>query len=271
MEGMKVVLFCGGLGTRLREYSNTTPKPMVTIGGEPILWHLMKYYAYFGHREFILCLGYRGDVIERHFAECAGTSAVASSHRGVRDCTFSLPGTELGVWKITLVDTGLDANVGERLRSVEAYLERDAIFLANYSDALSDLSLPQYLEHFQRQDAVASFACVRPSQTFHTVSLGEGGRVREIRPASESGLWINGGFFAFRREIFDHLGAGEDLVDAPFHRLIARNQLIGYRHDGFWACMDTLKDKQAFDDMVARGEVPWQVWRTTPGSTAFHA
>jgi len=267
---MKVVLFCGGLGTRLREYSNTVPKPMVTLGGEPILRHLMKYYAYFGHREFILCLGYRGDVIERHFVECA-EAASAPSHRGARDHTFSLPAGELGEWKVTLVETGLDANVGERLRSVQAYLERDPVFLANYSDALSDLPIPQYLEHFRRLNAVASFACVRPSQTFHTVSLGDGGRVREIRPASDSGLWINGGFFAFRREIFDDLHAGEDLVDEPFRRLIAREQLIGYRHDGFWACMDTLKDKQAFDEMIARGEVPWEVWRPARGSSATHA
>jgi glucose-1-phosphate cytidylyltransferase len=247
------------------------PKPMVAIGGEPILQHLMKYYAHFGHREFILCLGYRGDVIERYFVETAGGSATPSSLRNVRHQTFSLPGGEFGEWRVTLVDTGLEANVGQRLKSIEAYLEGDPIFLANYSDALSDLPLPRYLEHFRRQGAVGSFACVRPSQTFHTVSLGEGGRVREIRPASESGLWINGGFFAFRSEIFDYLRAGEDLVDEPFRRLIARDQLIGYRHDGFWACMDTLKDKQAFDHMVARGEVPWEVWRSVPGSAASHA
>jgi glucose-1-phosphate cytidylyltransferase len=267
---MKVVLFCGGLGTRLREYSNTMPKPMVAIGGEPILRHLMKYYAHFGHREFILCLGYRGDVIERHFAESAGETSL-SFHRGGRDRTFSLPISEFGEWRVTLVDTGLDAKVGERLKRIEPYLDGDAVFLANYSDALSDLPLPRYLEHFRRHGAVASFACVRPSQTFHTVSLGDGSRVREIRPASESGLWINGGFFVFKREVFDYLRAGEDLVDEPFRRLIARDQLIGYRHDGFWACMDTLKDKQAFDDMVERGEVPWEVWRSASGSAASHA
>ncbi len=266
MEGLKVVLFCGGLGTRLREYSNTMPKPMIAIGGEPILWHLMKYYAYFGHKEFILCLGYRGDVIEQHFVTHAVPRA-GELRGGARDRTFSIRGEAIGEWKVTLVDTGLDSKVGERLKSVEPYLESDAIFLANYSDALSDLALPQYLEHFRRQGAVASFACVRPSQTFHTVSLGDGGCVRDIRPASESGLWINGGFFAFKREIFDYVGAGEDLVDEPFRRLIDRGQLIGYRHDGFWACMDTLKDKQAFDDMHSRGEVPWEVWRSAQEST----
>jgi glucose-1-phosphate cytidylyltransferase len=268
---MKVVLFCGGLGARLREYSNTTPKPMVAIGGDPMLWHLMKYYVHYGHREFILCLGYRGDVIEQYFVDYAGTHATAPMQRGARDCTFSLHDTMFGEWKVTLVNTGLDANVGERLKSVEPYLGGDAVFLANYSDALSDLPLRQYLEYFRRQNAVACFVCVRPRQTFHTVSLVDGGRVREILPASESGLWINGGFFALRREIFDYLGAGEDLVDEPFHRLIARNQLIGYRHDGFWACMDTLKDKLAFDDMYSRGEVPWEVWRFAPRSVASDA
>lgn len=268
---MKVVLFCGGLGARLREYSNTVPKPMVTIGGEAILWHLIKYYAHFGHREFILCLGYRGDVIEQHFVACAEERTRVEVRRGAGDRTFSLRGGAFGEWKVTLADTGLDANVGERLKSVEAYLEDDPVFLANYSDALSDLPLPQYLDHFRRQGAVASFACVRPSQTFHVVSLGNGGRVRDIRPASESGLWINGGFFAFKREVFDYLGAGEDLVVEPFRRLIARGQLIAYRHHGFWASMDTLKDKQAFDDMYSRGDVPWEVWRSTPGSATSHA
>jgi len=268
---MKVVLFCGGLGTRLGEYSKTVPKPMVAVGGEPILWHLMKYYAHFGHREFILCLGYRGDVIERHFVACGGELASVELGRGAGDRTFALRVNALGEWKVTLVDTGLDAKVGERLKSVEAYVDNDPEFLANYSDALSDLPLPQYLEHFRGQGAVASFACVRPSHTFHVVSLGNGGRVRDIRPASESGLWINGGFFAFKREVFDYLGAGEDLLVEPFRRLIARDQLIAYRHDGFWACMDTLKDKQAFDDMYSRGELPWEVWRSTSRSPASHA
>jgi glucose-1-phosphate cytidylyltransferase len=234
---------------------------MVTVGGEPILWHLMKYYAHFGHRDFILCLGYRGDIIEQHFAAYAETRGGVQLASGARDRTFSLREGVFGDWTVTLVDTGLEAKVGERLKSVEPFLENDPVFLANYSDALSDLPLPPYLDHFRSQGAVASFACVRPSQTFHTVSLAASGRVRDIRPASESGVWINGGFFAFKREIFDDLGAGEDLVDEPFRRLIARDQLVGYRHDGFWACMDTFKDKQAFEDMHSRGEVPWEVWR----------
>src|SRR5262245_6515488 len=268
---MKVVLFCGGLGTRLREHSITVPKPMVTIGGEAILWHLMKYYAHFGHREFILCLGYRGDVIEQHFLGGVGERAPVELRRRTGGCTFSLRVGTLGNWKITLVDTGLDSNVGERLKRVEANLEADPVFLANYSDALSDLPLPRHLEQFKRRGAVGSFACVRPSQTFHVVSVGDGDRVCDIRLASESGLWINGGFFVFKREIFDYLREGEDLVIEPFRRLMAGGQLTAYRHEGFWACMDTLKDKQAFDDMYSRGEVPWEVWKSAPERMASHA
>ena len=258
---MKVVLFCGGLGTRLREYSRTVPKPMVTIGGEPILWHLMKYYAHFGHREFILCLGYRGDVIEQHFVACAEERAPVKLDRGANGRTFSLRGGGLGEWNVTLVDTGLDAKVGERLKSVEAYVENDPVFLANYSDALSDLPLPAYLDYFASQDKIAAFACVRPHHTFHVVDLDDTGLVRDVRHVGTSGIRINGGFFAFKRAVFEHIREGEDLVEEPFRRLIAQGQLAAYRHDGFWHCMDTFKDKQAFDEMTARDERPWEVWR----------
>jgi glucose-1-phosphate cytidylyltransferase len=247
---MKVVLFCGGLGTRLHGYSDTVPKPMVTIGGgEPILLHLMRYYAHFGHNEFILCLGHRGDVIERYIADRARRTASEA-------------------WRITLVDTGLGANIGQRLKAVRRYLENDPVFLANYSDGLSNLPLSDYLDHFRRRDTIASFACVRPSQSFHVVSLGDDTRVRDIRPAAESELWINGGFFAFKREIFGYLGEGEDLVVEPFQRLIAGGQLTAYPHLGFWACMDTFKDKRALDDMYASGNAPWEVWKRTEGRSA---
>jgi glucose-1-phosphate cytidylyltransferase len=261
---MKVVLFCGGLGTRLREHSETVPKPMVNIGYRPILWHLMKYYAHFGHTEFILCLGYRGDLIKKYFIEydewlsndfqlSGGTKSIHLHNR------------DIGDWKITFADTGLHSNIGQRLMAVRRYLDGDGVFLANYSDGLSDLSLDGYLEHFHRQDRIASFVCVHPSQSFHTVSMGGDGLVRDIRHVGASDLWINGGFFVFRQEIFDHIKDGEELVEEPFQRLVRLQQLTAYRHEGFWACMDTLKDKQAFDDMSARGDTPWQVWRSREG------
>jgi glucose-1-phosphate cytidylyltransferase len=264
-KAMKVVLFCGGLGTRLREYSETTPKPMVNIGYRPILWHLMKYYAHFGHTEFILCLGYRGDVIKHYFLnydECLSNDFVLSN--GGRDVT--LHGRDIEDWKITFVDTGLHANVGQRLRAVAPYLAGEDVFLANYADGLSDLPLADYLDHFDRQDKIASFLCVKPSQTFHAVTVGEDGLVRNVRAATQAGLLINGGFFAFKQEIFEYMREGEELVEAPFHRLIAERQLMGYTYGGFWQCMDTLKDKQLLDDMNARDDTPWEVWKRAAAS-----
>jgi glucose-1-phosphate cytidylyltransferase len=264
---MKVVLFCGGLGTRLREYSETVPKPMVNIGYRPIIWHLMKYYAHFGHTEFILCLGYRGDLIKQYFLtydECLSNDFELTG--GSKE--VKLYGRDIEGWKITFADTGLHSNIGQRLKAVQRYIGDDETFLANYSDGLSDLPLPEYLDQFRQQDKIASFLCVRPSQSFHSVSLGDDSLVRDIRHVGGSSLWINGGFFAFKREIFDYLKEGEELVEEPFQRLIRLEQLTAYRYRGFWACMDTFKDKQAFDDMNARGETPWTVWKSAAETLA---
>ncbi|PYN41518.1 MAG: glucose-1-phosphate cytidylyltransferase [Candidatus Rokuibacteriota bacterium] len=267
---MKVVLFCGGLGTRLREYSETVPKPMVNIGYRPIIWHLMKYYAHFGHTEFILCLGYRGDLIKQYFLdynECLSNDfELTGGTKQVR-----LHGRDIEGWKITFANTGLHSNIGQRLKAVQPYLGEDRVFLANYSDALSDLPLTEYLEHFSHQDKIGSFICVTPNHSFHTVSFGRDGLVDDIQPVAEAGLWINGGFFVFKRELFDYLKDGEDLILEPFQRLIGLQQLTAYRHDGFWVSMDTFKDKQAFDDMEARGDTPWQVWRSPKGGRAGNA
>ena len=263
---MKVVLFCGGLGTRLREYSESIPKPMVPIGYRPILWHLMKYYAHFGHREFILCLGYRADVIKQYFLnydECLSNDFSLSG--GGR--TLELHSRDMDDWKITFVDTGLHSNVGQRLKAVERHIGDDEVFLANYADGLSDLSLPDFLEQFRRNDCVGSFLRVRPSQSFHLVSADERGRVGEICHVGQAPIWINGGFFAFKRAIFDYLKEGEELVEEPFQRLIAEGQLMAYRSTGFWQCMDTFRDKQLLDDLNARGNPPWEVWKRLPGGT----
>jgi len=264
---MKVVLFCGGLGTRLREYSETIPKPMVPIGHRPILWHLMKYYAHYGHHDFILCLGYRGDLIRQYFLnydECISNDFVLSN--GGRD--VRVYGRDIADWRITFVDTGLHSNIGQRLKAVEKYLGGEEVFLANYSDGLSDLPLPEYLAHFRAMDKVASFLSVRPSQSFHVVSAGSDGLVTDLRAVDDSDFFINGGFFAFKQQIFDHLAPGEELVEAPFRRLIDKGELIAYRHPGFWSAMDTFKDKQRFDDMESHGNTPWAVWKRGTEPTA---
>jgi glucose-1-phosphate cytidylyltransferase len=249
---VKVVLFCGGLGTRLKAYADTIPKPMVPVGTRPILWHLMRYYAHFGHTEFILCLGYRGDVVRRYFDEELG--ATPAGEVAPQDGGAS--------WRVTFVDSGLTANIGQRLTAAAIHLGDDPMFLANYSDGLADIDLPAYLEFFARRDRLAAFACVRPHHSFHVVELDDAGAVVALRSAVDSGLRINGGFFIFKVSVLAYLGEGEDLVEEPFRRLVAMDQLSGYRHDGFWHSLDTFKDKQMFDDMVARGITPWEVWRT---------
>ena len=256
---MKVVLFCGGLGTRLREYSETIPKPMVDIGYRPIIWQLMKYYAHFGHKDFILCLGYRGDFIKRYFLdydECLSNDFVMSE--GGR--AVQLHNTDISEWSITFVDTGLHSNIGQRLKAVEKYLEGEEVFMANYSDGLSDLDLNQYLDFFYEQDKIASFLSVRPSQSFHHVQRSQDGLVTDIQPIDHGDFWINGGFFVFKQQIFDYIQDGEELVREPFHRLITEKELVTYRNPNFWACMDTFKEKKLFDDMYASGNMPWAVW-----------
>jgi glucose-1-phosphate cytidylyltransferase len=234
----------------------------VPLGYRPILWHLMKYYAHFGHREFILCLGYRGDVIKRYFLdydECLSNDFVLSD--GGR--TVELHSRDIEDWSITFVDTGLHVNVGQRLKAVEPYLRDEEMFLANYADGLSDVSLPEYLDYVRARNGVASFLCVRPSQSFHVVSADDRGVVADVEHVART-IWINGGFFALRREIFDVLGEGEELVEEPFQRLIAQGRLIAYRYEGFWQCMDTFKDKQALEDLKASGHAPWEVWTRPP-------
>jgi glucose-1-phosphate cytidylyltransferase len=257
---VKVVLFCGGFGTRLREHSETIPKPMVGIGARPMLWHLMKYYAHFGHREFILCLGYRGDLIKQyflHYDECLSNDFVLSC--GGRDVRVLQ--RDIEDWKITFADTGLHANIAERLKAVEHYLEGEEMFLANYADGLCDLDLRAYIETFERHNAIASFVAVRPNYTFHIVSFGDDDLIADISDMKKSNVWINGGFFILRREIFDCIQPGDELAQETFQRLVTKQALIGQKHYGFWACMDTLKDKNMFDDMAASGQTPWAVWQ----------
>jgi glucose-1-phosphate cytidylyltransferase len=261
--GMKVVLFCGGLGTRLREYSETIPKPMVEIGYRPILWYVMKYYAYHGHKDFVLCLGYRGDIIKNYFLtynECVSNDFTLSE--GGKN--IQLEHNDIQDWRITFVDTGLQSNLGQRLVAVKEHLQGEEVFLANYSDGLTDLPFSEYMEHFRNQKKIASCVCVKSAQTFHVVKTDSKSLVTDIRVVGESDLWINGGFFIFRHEIFDYIQEGEELVQEPFQRLIAKEQLIAYKYRGFFAAMDTFKEKRIFDDLYASGERPWEVWTARP-------
>lgn len=257
---MKVVLFCGGQGMRLREMPEPVPKPMATIGYRPLLWHLMKYYSHYGHREFVLCLGYRADVIKHYFLtynECVSNDFVLSN--GGK--TVELLGKDIDDWKVTFVDTGQNCNVGQRLQRVRRFVEDDEIFLANYADGLTDLPLDKLIDFFRQRNKVACFVGVRPTASFHIASVEPDGVVRDIEHITKSGSRVNGGFFVLRREIFNYIQEGEELVEQPFRRLIAEKQLVAYPYDGFWACMDTFKEKQHLEELYSRGNAPWEVWR----------
>ena len=263
---MKVVLFCGGLGMRMREYSDTIPKPMVNIGYRPILWHIMKYYAHYGHKDFILCLGHRADYVKDYFLnynECISNDFVLSKGGKV----LQLYSSDIDDWSVTFVDTGTNSNIGQRLKAVQKYLEGEEVFLANYSDGLTDLPINRQIEHFEKDQKVASFLCVKPNLSSHFVTLDNDGVVQAIKDINQSDIRINGGYFVFRKDIFQFMKDGEELLHEPFQRLVEKEQLVAYKYDGFWAAMDTFKDKQTLDDIYATGRAPWQVWNQVPKLT----
>jgi len=257
---MKVVLFCGGLGTRLREYSETIPKPMVPLGYRPVMWHVMKYYAHYGHTEFILALGYQADVIKNFFLnydEAVSNDFVMSS--GGRQIDYLA--TDIDEWTITFADTGINATIADRLQAVRPYVGDDEMFLANYSDGLTDLPLDRYVDEFEASGNIAKILLVQPPLTYHRVTSAEDGQVTGIEPVVGSDLWINGGYFAMRSEIFDYIEPGEEVAGEVFDRLIKIGRLGSHHYEGFWAPMDTFKDKQRLDEMYASGAAPWEVWK----------
>jgi glucose-1-phosphate cytidylyltransferase len=262
---MKVVLFCGGLGLRLRDHAEHVPKPLVAIGYRPILWHVMKYFAHFGHKDFILCLGYRGDLIKQYFLnydECLSNDFVFSN--GGK--SLELANSDINDWKITFADTGLRSNIGQRLLAVEKYLEGEEVFLANYSDGLTDLDFSSYLEYALNWDRIATFLSVKPNLSYHVASTDADGLVTGIKEVTQSGMRINAGFFTLKSDIFRYMRPGEELVQEPFQRLIQEKQLVAYEYNGFFAAMDTFKDKQQLDDLHEGGKSPWEVWRQTNGA-----
>jgi glucose-1-phosphate cytidylyltransferase len=221
---------------RLQGFAGSLPKPMVPIGDRPLLWHIMSYYAYFGHCDFLVCVGHQADAIRGYFER--------TPHR----------------WRIDFVDTGLDSSIGERFHVVRDHVADEEVFLANYGDTVTDVPLPTLIDHHARCGKVASLLSVRPNYTFNVVTA-DGARVTGFQDIAQTGVWINGGYFVFRGKVFDYLEAGEDLP-AMFERLIAADELVSYAYDGFWAPMDTLKDKERLESLVANGQTAWQALLT---------
>lgn len=259
---MKTVLFCGGLGTRIRDYSESIPKPMIPIGDRPILWHLMHYYSQYGYQDFVLCLGFKANVVKEFFLNYRPQTYGDCIVSGFGD-RVELIGDSQKDWRIALIDTGIWRNIGERLWAIREHVEREEVFLANYSDGLCDVNLPEMINTFRASGKVACFLAVRPSFSLHLVEMAQEGVVRSIRASRDADLWVNGGYFIFRNTIFDYMRAGEELVEQPFQRLIEANEILAYKHQGFWRPMDTLKDKEVLEDLVEQGKMPWLAERAS--------
>jgi glucose-1-phosphate cytidylyltransferase len=255
---VKVVIFCGGFGVRMGEETQRIPKPMARIGNRPILWHIMRYYADWGHKDFILCLGYKGDSIKEYFLthnEALTSDFVLEGHGP--DARIELLSHDDNDWRITFVDTGLRLTIGERLKAVEPFIADDEVFLATYGDGLTDLPLPEMIDAARLRDRVAMFLSVKPQFNAHLVSAGMDGTVSQIVHLSASDVRINGGFFVFKREILDWIQPGDELVEETFARLIPKGEVVAYRYEGFFRPMDTIKDRQELEALHESGNAPW--------------
>ena len=265
---MKVVLFCGGLGMRMRgDNQSPLPKPMMPIGSRPVLWHVMRYYAHFGHTEFVLCLGYGAQAVKDYFLDYRETASndFVLTKGGVH---VEMLGTDISDWTITFIDTGMDTAIGERLRRVRPYLEDDEFFLANYGDVLTDAPLNDHIDEFVRTDAVAQFLSVSPQDSFHVVNCGADGYVTGLVPVADMSLCINGGYFVLRQGIFDYLEAGNDLIikqyvkAAPRGRIRCGADAPGQGSGRRWT--PSRSGPPSRPRGTGTGSSPWALWRDRP-------
>ncbi|CCG01370.1 glucose-1-phosphate cytidylyltransferase [Blastococcus saxobsidens] len=256
---MKVVLFCGGFGMRMRDDVDDVPKPMQMVGDRPLIWHVMRYYAHFGYTDFVLCLGYGARHIVdffRSYDETRSNDFVL--RKGATE--VELLSSDIADWTITFVHTGLDTPIGERLRRVREHVGSEEAFAANYADVLTDAPLDEIERRFRASGAIGSLLAVPPQSAFHMVAADAEGLVDAITSVSSLPVRENGGYFFFRREIFDHLHEGEDLVTHALPRLIEKRALLAYPHDGFWKPADTVKERSELDQLARRHERPWALW-----------
>jgi glucose-1-phosphate cytidylyltransferase len=256
---MKVVLFCGGFGMRMRDGVTNAPKPMAMIGDRPLLWHVMRYYAHYGHTDFVLCLGYGASAVKDFFLSYDETRSNDFVLEG-GDRQVQLFKTDISAWRITFVDTGLHSAIGERLRRVRRFVEDEEMFLANYADVFTNVPLPDMVSRFAATDAVISLLAVPPTSSHHVVDVDENGLITQVTPVRDLRQWENGGYFVIRPEIFDHLYEGEDLVEDAIVRLVPQGRVLAYPHKGYWSPADTVKERAQLDEMYHRGDCPWMVW-----------
>lgn len=257
---MKVVLFCGGLGMRMRDGVTSAPKPMAMIGDRPMLWHVMRYYAHYGHRDFVLCLGYGAQAVKDFFLNYDETCSNDFVLQGTRD--VKLFKTDISDWRITFVDTGLHSEIGERLRRVRRFIEGEEMFLANYADTFTDAPLPEMISRFAASDATLSMLAVPLQSTHHMIDIDATGVITHVMPVRDLKQWENGGYFVLRPEVFDYLAKGEDLLGDAVPRLVQRGKAFAYSYKGFWIAADTLKERSQLEERYYQGNCPWMVWDT---------
>ncbi len=257
---MKVVILCGGLGTRLREETEFRPKPMVPIGGRPVLWHIMKIYAHFGHKDFILCLGYKGEIIKDYFRNYHWNTSDVTLRLGPNpQVTYHNHHSEED-WNVTLLDTGQDTQTGGRLRRALPFIDSDT-FLATYGDGVTNSNINDSIAFHRQHGGLATITAVRPVARFGDLILDDA-RVTAFKEKREANShYINGGFFVFNKGIEDYLGDDTTLLERqPFVRLSADGRMFAFQHTGFWQCMDTYREQQMLEKMYLSGEAPWKVW-----------
>jgi glucose-1-phosphate cytidylyltransferase len=243
----------------MRDGITNAPKPMAMIGDRPLLWHVMRYYAHYGHTDFVLCLGYGASAVKDfflHYDETRSNDFVLG--RGTQN--IKLFKTDISDWQITFVDTGLHSEIGERLRRVHRFVEDEEIFLANYADVLTDAPLPDMLSQFTASDAVASLLAVPLQSSHHMVDVDSSGLVTQITPMRDLRQWENGGYFMLRQEIFDHIQEGDDLVEDVIVQLAAQRMVQAYPYKGYWSPADTVKERARLEEMYYRGNCPWMIW-----------
>jgi glucose-1-phosphate cytidylyltransferase len=258
---MKVVIFAGGLGTRISEETETRPKPMVNIGGKPILWHIMKIYSHFGYNDFIVCLGYKGYLIKEYFMHYYLHNSDITIEVGKNQIEVHNSNTES--FKVTLVETGQDTKTAGRLQKVQKYIG-DEEFMLTYGDGVADIDINKLVEFHRSHNSIATVTAIQPEARFGGMALDKNGKVVHFKEKPKGdGKWINGGFFVLKPEVFKYLDGDKDDVmweDSPMESLANDGQLIAYRHQGFWKCMDAMRDKIELEALWQNNQAKWKIW-----------
>lgn len=256
---MKIALLAGGLGTRLREETEFRPKPMVPIGGKPILWHIMKNYAHYGHRDFVVCTGYRGDVIRQYFRDFDTMNLDFTIKIGAPSLLTTHGVLEEAGWSVTVADTGAETMTGGRLFRIRDYLNSET-FMCTYGDGVANVDIKKLLEFHKSHGKIATMTVVRPTTRFGVVDISDNGDIGRFREKPQADGWVNAGFFVFEPEIFKYLDEDSILESGPLAQISQDNQLVAFRHEGFWQPMDTYRESTSLNEMWDEGSAPWKVW-----------